>query len=38
MLAGRADAGTTTDSSDLKATRQGCQLHNESCRGASARA
>src|SRR4029450_13122364 len=37
-VVGQADAGTPADSSDLKATRQGCQLHNESCRGASARA
>jgi hypothetical protein len=35
---GQADAGTTADSSDLKATHPGCQLHNESCRSASARA
>jgi len=37
-VVGQADAGTPADSSDLKATRQGCQLHNESCRGASVRA
>ena len=37
-VVGQADAGTPADSSDLKATRQGCQLHNESCRGASASA
>jgi hypothetical protein len=35
---GQADAGTPADSSQLKATRRGCQLHNESCRGASIRA
>jgi hypothetical protein len=37
-VVGQADAGTTADSSDLKATHPGCQLHNESCRSASARA
>ena len=34
---GQADAGTTADSSELKAT-IGCQLHNESYRDASIRA
>jgi hypothetical protein len=35
-VAGRADAGTTADSADLKPTHPGRQLHNQFCRGASA--
>ena len=35
---GQADAGTPADTSDLKATQAGCQLHNESCRDAGIRA
>jgi hypothetical protein len=35
---GQADAGTTADSSDLKATHTGRQLQNESYRDAGIRA